>query len=201
MTADPSAPVGTRGPVAALLAAGVVAGLTLTLAGCSSSSSPAPSTSSPSTSAPATTTTSAGSTTASSAAAAAARSAVNVAVTDQVRSQLVAAGAAVNAIPVAQYRGLAAGLTYEALDRSTGTYWAGARLVPAPSSDPSNPTRAQVASQDDGSYYIFRGGPGGTWTAYAAGASGPQTPCPVTVPAAVVAVWGWPAGSCRPPGA
>ena len=196
-----------RGPVRAVpvraVLVGVVLGATaLAMAGCSSSSSPATTT----TGAGAASTTTASTTTASTntpagAAAAAAAGAVNVAVTDQVRSQLLAAGAATNGIPVAQYSGLAPGLTYEALDRSTGTYWAGARLVPAPSSDPSNPTRAQVASQDDGSYYIFRGGPGGTWTAYAAGASGPQTPCPVTVPATVVAVWGWPAGSCRPPGA
>jgi hypothetical protein len=171
----------------------------LAMAACSSSTSTAPAASTTSTApAPSTTeTTSAPSTTATTAT----TGAVNVAVSDQTRSQLVAAGAAVNGIPVAQYSGLAPGLTYEALDRTTGTYWAGARLVPAPSSDPSNPTRAQVASQDDGSYYVFRRSPGGSWTAFASGASGGQSPCPVSVPAAVVAVWGWPAGSCRPPGA
>jgi hypothetical protein len=113
----------------------------------------------------------------------------------------LAAGAAVNNIPVSEYTGLAPGLTYYALDRATETYWAGARLVPAPSSDPSSATRAQVASQDDGSYYIFRQPLGGNWTAYATGASGPDTPCSITVPAAVVQVWGWPAGSCRAPNA
>jgi hypothetical protein len=126
---------------------------------------------------------------------------VNVAVTDQIRAELVAAGAAVNNIPVAQYTGLAPGLTFLALDHATNTYWAGARLVPAASTNPSAPTQAQVASQDDGSYYVFTQPAGGTWTAHASGASGPDTPCPVSVPAAVTQVWGWPSGACRPPGA
>ena len=81
---------------------------------------------------------------------------VNQPVTDQLRAQLVAAGAALNSIPVAEYTGLAPGLTYYAYDSATQTYWAAARLVPAPTSDPSNPSRAQVASQDEGSYYLFR---------------------------------------------
>lgn len=127
--------------------------------------------------------------------------ATNVVVTDQIRAELLAAGAGVNDIPVAQYTGLAPGLTYDALDRATATDWAGARLVPAASSDPSSPTQAQVASQDDGSYYIFTRPEGGSWTAHAAGASGPESPCSVTIPPAVVAAWGWPPGSCRPPGA
>jgi hypothetical protein len=114
---------------------------------------------------------------------------------------LVDAGAAVNNIPASEYTGLAPGLTYYAFDQVTDTYWAGARLVPAPSSDPSNPTQAQVASQDEGSYYVFRQPKGGSWTAYAAGNVGPGTPCPVTVPTDVLLVWGWPAGSCRPTGA
>jgi hypothetical protein len=124
--------------------------------------------------------------------------AVNQPVTDQLRAQLVAAGAALNNIPVAQYTGLAPGLTYYAYDGATQTYWAAARLVPAPTSDPSNPSQAQVASQDDGSYYLFRQPRGGSWTAYAVGASGPGTSCPTTPPAGVATVWGWPAGSCRP---
>jgi hypothetical protein len=125
---------------------------------------------------------------------------VNLPVTNQIRAQLIAAGAAVNNIPVSEYTGLAAGLTYYAFDPATNTYWAGARLVPGLSSDPSNPTRAQVASQDDGSYYLFSRPKGGGWTAVADGNVGPNTPCPVTVPSAVVKVWGWPAGSCRPSG-
>jgi hypothetical protein len=110
----------------------------------------------------------------------------------------VAAGAALNNIPVAEYTGLAPGLTYYAYDGATQTYWAAARLVPAPTSDPSNPSQAQVASQDEGSYYLFRQPRGGSWTAYAVGASGPGTSCPTTPPAGVAQVWGWPAGRCRP---
>jgi hypothetical protein len=139
--------------------------------------------------------------TSTSTTAAASAPAVNLAVTDAIRSQLVAAGAALDSIPVSEYSGLAPGLTFYALDRQSGTSWAGARLVPAPSSDPSTPTRAQVASQDDGSYYVFEQPQGGGWTAHPVGASGPGTPCPLAVPAAVAAVWGWPAGSCRAPGA
>lgn len=123
---------------------------------------------------------------------------VNQPVTDQLRAQLVAAGAALNNIPVAEYTGLAPGLTYYAYDGATQTYWAAARLVPAPTSDSSNPSRAQVASQDEGSYYLFRQPRGGSWTAYADGNTGPDTPCPTTVPAGVTQVWGWPPGSCRP---
>ena len=126
--------------------------------------------------------------------------AVNVPITDEVRSELVSAGSALNDIPTSEFSGLAPGLTYYGLDRSTGVHWAGARLVAAPSSDPSNPTQAQISNQDRGSYYVFRQSPGGGWTAYAAGNTGPGTPCPVTIPAVVLQVWGWPSGSCRPHG-
>lgn len=128
-----------------------------------------------------------------------ATTAINLAVTETVRAQLVAAGAALNGIPVAQYSGLTPGLTYYALDQATGTYWAAAQLSPAPSSNPNQPTQAQVASQDDGSYYLFTmASQGGTWKVYADGNTGPNTPCPVTVPADVLQVWGWAPGSCRP---
>ncbi len=172
---------------ALLLCGGLAAALTL--AACSSSSSSGTTTSVSPTS------------TASPPSSTALAAAINVPVTDQIRTQLLAAGAAVNSIPVSQYSGLAPGLTYYALDRATNTYWAGARLVPAPSSDPSNPTRAQVASQDDGAYYLFKQPMGGSWTAYPDGATGPGPDCQITVPAPVLAVWGWPAGTCRPAGA
>jgi hypothetical protein len=124
-----------------------------------------------------------------------------VPITDQVRSELVAAAAALQNIPVAQFSGLAPGLTYYGLDKTTATYWAGARLVAAPTSDASQPpTQAQVSTQDEGSYYVFQKPSGGTWTAYAAGNTGPGTVCPVTLPPVVLQVWGWPAGSCRPNG-
>ena len=184
------------------VALGVVAALAVT--GCSSTSSTASST---------TTSTTSGSsshatvtTTSSSVPQASTTTttgpATNVPVTNQIRSQLVAAAAALNNIPASEYTGLAPGLTYYALDNQTNIYWAGARLVPAPSTDPSQPTQAQVSSQDTGSYYVFQQPQsGGAWTAYASGNEGPGAPCPVTVPAAVLTVWGWPAGSCRPAGA
>jgi hypothetical protein len=126
--------------------------------------------------------------------------AINVPVTDPVRAQLLAAAAGLNHIPVAEFAGLAPGLTYYGLDKATNVYWAGARLVPAPTADPSNPSQAQVSSQDEGSYYVFQQPNGGQWTAYPAGNTGPGTRCLVTVPPAVLAVWGWPADSCRPHG-
>ncbi len=150
------------------------------------SSNPAPTGTAPSSTAPSSTTPSG--------------AAVDVTVSDQVRAQLVASGAALNGIPPSQYTGLAPGLTYYALDEATGTHWAGARLVPAPSSNPAAPTRAQISSQDAGSYYVFKRPESGSWTAYPAGNTGQGSPCPISVPAAVTGVWGWPAGSCRPPG-
>ncbi len=167
--------------------------IVLVLAGCSGGGRAASTTE---TSAPSVTTRPAGGSTTTTAES----EAVDLSVTDQIRSQLVAAGAASNDLPASEYTGLAPGLTYYALDKASDAYWAAARLVPAPSSDPSNPTRAQVASQDAGSYYVFSKPPGGSWTASAAGNTGPSTPCPVTVPSPVVAIWGWPAGSCRPAG-
>ena len=122
----------------------------------------------------------------------------NVPISHEIRSQLVAAAAALNKIPVSEYSGLASGLTYYAIDRTTTTYWAGARLVPVPSPEPAAPTQAQVASQDDGSYYLFSHPEGGSWTAYAVGASGPDSPCQVTPPPQVLEAWGWATGSCRP---
>jgi hypothetical protein len=130
-----------------------------------------------------------------------ARGAVNVPVSNGIRAQLVATGAALNNIPASEFTGLTPGLTYYAFDRDTNTYWAGARLDPAPSANPSSPTQAQISSQDAGSYYIFEQPRGGSWTAYAAGNIGPGTACPVVVPAAVLTVWGWAASGCRPSGA
>jgi hypothetical protein len=164
----------------------------LGIAGCSSSTASGTSTTS---SGPAQSTTA---TSGSSPNSVATSQAEDVPVTNQIREQLVAAGAALNSIPASEYTGLAPGLTFYAFDRATATYWAGARLVPAPSADPSKPTQAQISSQDAGSYYLFKQPQGGAWTAYAAGNTGPNTPCPLTVPADVLAVWGWADGACRP---
>jgi hypothetical protein len=172
----------------ALVGAIVVSG-SLLVASCSSTPS---SNNSTTTSSPVPTDAAPTSTTSSSAEVA------NVPISDQIRAQLVATGAALNNIPASEYTGLAPGLTYYALDNTTRTYWAGARLVPAPSSNPSSPTQAQISSQDAGSYYLFNRPESGNWTAYPAGNTGPSSSCPISVPAAVLRVWGWPAGSCRP---
>jgi len=127
--------------------------------------------------------------------------AANLPATDALRTQLLAAGAGLNSIPVAEFTGLAPGLTYYALDKQTNIYWAGARLQPAPTPNSSPPSQAQISSQDAGSYYVFQQSKGGQWTAYAAGNEGPNTVCPIAIPPAVLSVWGWPAGGCRPSGA
>src|SRR5271169_4061773 len=49
--------------------------------------------------------------------------AVNVPVTDAVRSELVSVGSALDNIPASEFSGLAPGLTYYGLDRSTGVHW------------------------------------------------------------------------------
>ena len=70
--------------------------------------------------------------------------------TDAIRSQLVAAGAALNSLSPSDYTGLRPGETYYAYDATTQTYWASGGLSRAPSSMP-----AQVAAQDDGAYLLF----------------------------------------------
>jgi hypothetical protein len=179
-----------------LLGCAALLSASLAAAACSSSSNPQSGTTT--TTASRTSTTSSGSSSTSSGSSALA---MNIQVTDALRTQLVAAAAGLNSIPVAEFTGLAPGLTYYALDKETNIHWAGARLVPAPSSNPSSPTQAQISSQDAGSYYIFQQPMGGQWIAYAAGNTGQGTPCPTTLPPAVLAVWGWPAGGCRPSGA
>lgn len=174
------------------MARGVLMVGSLALAACSTSS-----TTTSTTAAGGTTSTTGGS---SSTTAAASATATNLLVTDQTRTQLVAAASALQGIPVAQFSGLAPGLTFYALDKTTGIRWAGARLVAAPVPDGANPSQAQVSTQDEGSYYVFQQPAGGPWTAYAAGNTGPGTACPVTIPPGVLQVWGWPAGGCRPHG-
>lgn len=172
-----------------------VAAGSLALAGCSGTSSTG--TSSTTSTRPTATTAGPGATSTSPASSALA---ANLPVSDQLRTQLVAAAAGLQDIPVVQFTGLAPGLTYYGLDKSTGIHWAAARLVAAPVPDNANPSQAQVSTQDAGSYYVFQQPSGSPWTAYAAGNTGPGTTCPVTIPPAVLQVWGWPAGSCRPNG-
>jgi hypothetical protein len=186
----------------------------VTLAGCSSSpkatpgtgrgSSTGSSSSAPRTSTTAKSTTSTTGTTPPSSTAAtstttsttAPATAQNLPVTDTIRAELLQAGAALNSLPTSDYTGLQPGQTFYAYDPASQTYWAGAALAPSSASQ-----QAQVAAQDDGSYLLFRQPAGGQWTAYTDGMSGvPGSSCPAPVPASILALWGWPAGTCRPMG-
>jgi hypothetical protein len=178
----------TRSTTIGLLAAGVAL-----LAGCSSS--PAPSSSTSTTAATTTTTTPPTGTTGSSTTTTSATGVSNLSVTDELRSELLDAGAAHANLPPSDFTGLQPGTTYYAFDASTSTYWAAAGLVPSSSS-----TDAQVASQDDGSYLLFTSPKNGTWTVYSDGLGGRGgTPCPVAIPVGVLQAWGWASGTCQPP--
>jgi len=121
--------------------------------------------------------------------------ATNVIVTEQARTQLLAAAAILNGLPVSDYTGLRPGQTYYAYDPATRTYWAGASLVPSPSS-----LQAEVSTQDDGAYVLFEHPEPGSWIARDVGLAGVEgARCPVQVPASILQLWGWSPGSCRPP--
>ena len=120
----------------------------------------------------------------------------NLALTNPVRAQLVAAAARLNGLPASAYLGLVHGESYYGFDPATNTYWAGGALDPSPSSQ-----QAQVSVQDDGGYYIFEEPAGGSWTASAEGLAGiGGTTCSVHIPPALVALWHWSAGACHPAG-
>jgi hypothetical protein len=163
------------------------------LAACSSSASqpPAANTAQATTTPPATATT-----TAAPPASASPAGAENLALTDPVRAQLLAAAAKLNGLPASAYLGLVQGESYYGFDPATSTYWAGGALDPSPSSQ-----RAQVSVQDDGGYYIFEEPAGGSWTASSEGMAGIEgATCSVHIPPALVALWHWPAGACHPAG-
>ncbi|HTR69095.1 MAG TPA: hypothetical protein VMH41_02555 [Mycobacteriales bacterium] len=121
--------------------------------------------------------------------------AVNLATTPAVEAQLVKAGAKSHGLPASDYTGLVPGETYYGYDPTTATYWAGAGLVPSPTSTP-----AQVSVQDDGSYLLFSRSASGTWHATNVGLAGVAgSTCPITPPPDVVKVWHWKKGACRPP--
>jgi hypothetical protein len=175
---------------------GIFVATAAVLTGCSSSP---PSSSSTTTTAASTTTSTSTSTSSTSAptttTTTSATGVTNLSVTDQLRTDLLDAGAAHHSLPPSDYTGLQPGLTYYAYDASTKTYWAGAALMPSSSSE-----QAQVSNQDDGSYLLFTEPSGGTWTVYDDGLGGVGgTACPVTVPPGVLQAWGWTAGSCKPP--
>ncbi len=118
----------------------------------------------------------------------------NLVVTNAIRSQLLAAGAALHQLPVSDYTGLVKGETYYALDPATRDHWAGAALVAAKSSQ-----KAQIGNQDDGAYLVFRRTGSGPWKAWDAGIPGNSNfRCAVTPPAGVLGVWNWAPGTCHP---
>jgi hypothetical protein len=115
------------------------------------------------------------------------QTAENLVVTSSIRAELLAAAAATHDLPVSDYVGLAKGLTYYAYDPTDQLYWAGAALVPSPSS-----FQAQVGVQDDGGYNLFTRTKNGAWVSYNDGlGTVPGAKCAAVVPAAVRDAWGW----------
>ncbi|MGB9307080.1 MAG: hypothetical protein WCB92_26375 [Mycobacterium sp.] len=127
-----------------------------------------------------------------------AATAVNLPVTDDVRAELLQAGAVLTGRPATEFSGLRPGTTYYAfVPRETNpTYWAAAALAGTQSE------AAGISLQDQNSYMMFHksGDPAATWVPIAAG-FGPipagEQPCPI--PQSVRDVWQWPAGKCYPP--
>jgi hypothetical protein len=118
----------------------------------------------------------------------------NLVVTNAIRTQLQAAGAALHKLPVADYTGLVKGQTYYALDPATGDHWAGAALIPSKGSK-----KAQIGNQDDGAYLVYRQTGSGPWRAWDAGIPGNSNfKCAVTPPASVLDAWNWAPGTCHP---
>jgi hypothetical protein len=120
---------------------------------------------------------------------------VNLKVDDNLRAELVQAGADLKQIPASEFVGLVPGMTYYAYDPDTLTYWAGAKLRPSPTSE-----RAQVSSQDAGAYTLFKKIKGGLWTAFNDGTAGEPRGCPQALPASIVTMWGWDPQYCLPQG-
>ncbi len=119
----------------------------------------------------------------------------NVTMPGSVRHQLVAVAAAAKHVPARDFVGLDPHARYYAYDDTTATYWAAAALVPRPSS-----AAAATSVQDNGSFDLFEKPNGGRWRVFEVGQAGTGgTQCPVEVPGAVAARWGWTGPGCRPP--
>jgi hypothetical protein len=120
---------------------------------------------------------------------------VNLPVTDDVRAELVQAGAVLTGRPASEFSGLRPGRTYYAY-QPNANYWAAAAL-----SGPKSETAA-INLQDQNSYMMFYKGvdPAAKWVPIAAG-FGPipagEAPCPI--PQSVRDLWQWPTGKCYPP--
>lgn len=123
---------------------------------------------------------------------------VNLTVTDDVRDQLVQAGAVLTGRPKSEYSGLRPGKTYYAYQGSgtQPTYWAAAAL------DGPKSGLAAIRLQDQNSDMMFRkdDDPAATWIPMAGG-FGPipagVAACPI--PQSIRDLWQWPAGTCYAP--
>jgi len=123
---------------------------------------------------------------------------VNLPVTDDVRAELVQAGAVLTGRPASEFTGLEPGKTYYAYEPNAANpdYWAAAALA-GPKS-----YLAEIKLQDQNSYMIFRksADSAATWVPIAAGAFSSirvgDVPCPL--PASIRDLWGW-TGKCYPP--
>jgi hypothetical protein len=117
-------------------------------------------------------------------------------VTPAVRRSLFVALAAFHQLPTKDYVGLAPGMTYYALDVTAKIYYAAAGMAPS-----STSLQAQVEAQDDGGYQLLTRAQNATkWKIYDDGLGGAEgAKCPITIPSAVLAVWGW-TQKCAPPG-
>ena len=122
---------------------------------------------------------------------------VNLPLTDDVRAQLVQAGAVLTGRPASEFSGLSPENQYYAYDPNGGNpyYAAAAALV-------GKTDLAKVNTQDQDSYFMFyKGGDrAATWVPIAAG-FGPipagDEPCPL--PQSIRDLWQWPTGKCYPP--
>ncbi len=161
------------------MVAGLITG-TLALAGCSSSPSSPGSATNQNTTVPSTS---------SATATTVPKVVTNLLVTSALRTQLIALAGASDNLPVDDVV-MEPGLTYYAYDPTTSTYWAGAAF------EPTSNAPNQAAFQDAGAYFLFRRTATTSWKALTAGLAG--SPCP-DIPAAVVAIWNWTAGTCSPP--
>lgn len=121
---------------------------------------------------------------------------VNLPLTDDVRTELVQAGAVLTGRPASEFSGLRSGKSYYAYVPDSDVYFAAAAL------DGAKTEEAAINLQDQNSYMMFSkgGDPAATWVPTAAG-FGPipagKSPCPI--PQSVRDVWQWPAGKCYPP--
>lgn len=122
---------------------------------------------------------------------------VNLPLTDDVRAQLVEAGAVLTGRPVSEFTGLRLANAFLAEYPGSHNQYAAAALEAAPGA-----FEAGVNLQDQNSYMVFikDGAPGARWIPKAIG-FGPipagQAPCPL--PQKVRDLWNWPAGECYPP--